>query len=103
VQHFLLSKAAKTLSLAQVFRTSDEEAKAMFKRVRWADTDGQPVCPCCGGLDAYECRRPSGNLRFRCRACKKDSSITSGTLFATVIGSDAVRSTSRPPGTGYPA
>lgn len=83
-QHFLLSPAAKTLSLAQVFRMSDEEAETMFRRVRWADTDGAPVCAHCGGLDAYECRRPSGNLRFRCRGCKKDFSITSGTLLLVI-------------------
>src|SRR4051812_44038511 len=82
-QHFLLSSAAKTLSLAQVFRMTDEQAEAMFAKVRWADTDGKPVCPACGGLDAYDCRRPNGAPRFRCRACKKDFSITSGTLFAS--------------------
>ena len=57
-QHFLLTRQAKTLSLAQVFRMSDEEAETTFRRVRWADTDGAPVCPHCGGLDAYDCRRP---------------------------------------------
>jgi hypothetical protein len=36
MQHFLLSPAAKTLSLAQVFRMSDAEAEAMFCKVRWA-------------------------------------------------------------------
>src|SRR4030088_3683618 len=82
-QHFLLSSAAKTLSLAQVFRMTDEQAEAMFAKVRWADTDGKPVCPACGGLDAYDCRRPNGAQRFRCRACGKDFSITSGTLFAS--------------------
>jgi len=82
-QHFLLSPTAKTLSLAQVFRLSDKEAEAMFAKVRWADTDGQPVCPHCGGVDAYDCRRPNGAPRFRCRACAKDFSITSGTLFAS--------------------
>jgi hypothetical protein len=30
----------------------------------------------------YEARRPNGLLRFRCKACRKDFSITSGTLFA---------------------
>jgi hypothetical protein len=35
-QHFLLSKAAKTLSLAQVFRMTDAEAEAAFKMIRWA-------------------------------------------------------------------
>jgi transposase-like protein len=62
---------------------TDEQAEAMFAKVRWADTDGKPVCPACGGLDAYDCRRPNGAQRFRCRACKKDFSITSGTLFAS--------------------
>lgn len=82
-QHFLLSRSAKTLSLAQVFRMSDAEAEAMFRKVRWPETDGAPVCPHCGGLEAYECRRPNGSLRFRCKACGKDFTITSGTLFAS--------------------
>jgi transposase-like protein len=82
-QHFLLTRQAKTLSLAQVFRTTDVEAETAFRAVRWPETDGAPVCPECGGLEAYECRRPSGAMRFRCRACRKDFSITSGTLFAS--------------------
>jgi transposase-like protein len=81
-QHFLLSRPAKTLSLAQVFRMTDTEAEAMFRNVRWPETNGAPVCPHCGGLNAYECRRPNGLLRFRCRACREDFTITSGTLFA---------------------
>jgi len=55
----------------------------MFRNLRWPSTDGAPVCPDCGGFDAYECRRPNGALRFRCKACKGDFSITSGTLFAS--------------------
>jgi len=82
-QHFLLSRAAKTLSLARVFRMSDAEAETMFCRIRWPENDGKPVCPHCGGVDAYDCRRPNGAARFRCRACKGDFSITSGTLFAS--------------------
>jgi transposase-like protein len=81
-QHFLLSPAAKTLSLASVFRMSDAEAEAEFRKVRWPDTNGDPVCSHCGGVDAYDCRRPNGAPRFCCRACRKDFSITSGTLFA---------------------
>lgn len=52
----------------------------MFRSVRW--TDGKAVCPHCQCPTVYECRRPSGALRFRCKACRKDFSITSGTLFA---------------------
>ncbi len=82
-QHFLLSSRAKTLSLATVFRMSDAEAETTFRKLRWDTTDGAPVCPNCGSLDAYECRRPNGSLRFRCIGCAKDFSITSGTLFAS--------------------
>jgi transposase-like protein len=82
-QHFLLSRQAKTLSLAKVFQMKDEEAEMAFRRIRWHETDGAPVCPHCGGTDAYDCRRLKGAPRFRCRACVKDFSITSGTLFAS--------------------
>jgi len=82
-QHFLLSRAAKTLTLGQVYKMTDAEAETAFKGLRWPDTNGAPVCPYCGSLDAYEARRPNGALRFRCRGCKKDFTITSGTLFAS--------------------
>lgn len=57
----------------------------MFRNIRWAATNDAPVCPNCGGGNAYECRRPNGALRFRCRnkECAKDFTITSGTLFAS--------------------
>src|SRR5579863_9077573 len=80
--HFLLSSRAKTLSLAAVLRMSVEEAEAAFRSIRWAKTDGKPVCPHCECPTVYGCRRPNGALRFRCKACRKDFSITSGTLFA---------------------
>ncbi len=83
MQHFLLSRQAKTLSLAQVFRMSDQEAETVFRNVRWTETNGAAVCPHCGGLDPYECRRANGALRFRCSACAKDFTVTSGTLFAS--------------------
>jgi transposase-like protein len=60
---------------------SDAEAETMFCKVRWPTTEGKPVCPACGGLEAYEARRPNGSLRFRCRACRGDFTVTSGTLF----------------------
>jgi transposase-like protein len=82
-QHFLLSKAAKTLTIGQVFRMTDAEAETTFRRLRWPDTDGAPVCLHCGGLDAYDCRRKSGAPRFECKQCGKDFSITSATLFAS--------------------
>ncbi len=79
-QHFLLSAKARTLSLASVLRMTDLEAEKMFRSIRW--TAGKAVCPHCECPTVYECRRPNGALRFRCKACRKDFSITSGTLFA---------------------
>jgi transposase-like protein len=79
-QHFLLSARARTLSLVAVLRMTDEEAETTFVRLRWADS--KAVCPRCGCSIVYECRKASGALRWRCKACRKDFSVTSGTLFA---------------------
>jgi transposase-like protein len=79
-QHFLLSTKARTLSLGAVLRMTDADAETVFRNLRWAN--GEAMCPHCGCTIVYECRRPSGALRFRCKACRKDFSITSGTLFA---------------------
>ena len=81
-QHFLLSAKARTLSLAAVLRMSEEEAETAFVCIRWAETEGKPVCIHCECPTVYEARRPCGVLRFRCKACRKDFSVTSGTLFA---------------------
>lgn len=77
-QHFLLSPEAKTLSLAKVLRMSDEAAESAFRNIRWADTDGEAVCPECGSLEHYNLKtRPV----WKCKHCKKQFSITSGTIF----------------------
>jgi transposase-like protein len=81
-QHFLLTAAARTLTLASVARMSDEEAERVFIRLRWADNDGNAFCPHCGCTIVYMARRPNGAPRWRCKACRKDFSVTSGTLFA---------------------
>ncbi len=81
-QHFLLSPAAKTLTLAQVMRMSNEEAETMFARIRWPATNGEPVCPLCQGTAVHNVRRPTGPARWRCKACNKEFTVTSGTLFA---------------------
>jgi hypothetical protein len=52
-QHFLLSAAARTLSLSVVARMSDEEAHAKFVAIRWADNDGKPYCPKCRCLTVW--------------------------------------------------
>src|ERR1700722_14889170 len=81
-QHFLLSPAARTLTLASVARMSDEEAERVFIRLRWQDSNGNAYCPRCGATECYQSRR-KGALRWQCKACHKDFSLTSGTLFAS--------------------
>jgi transposase-like protein len=81
-QHFLLSAAARSLSAAKIMRMSDRGVENVFLRLRWPKTDGKPECPDCGCTICYECRRSAGHSRWRCKACRHDFSITSGTLFA---------------------
>jgi transposase-like protein len=78
-QHFLLSKAARTLSLASVARMSDEEARATFARIRWADNGGEAYCPRCGCVKVYTLGTRPG---WKCSGCKYQFSVTSMTIFA---------------------
>jgi len=79
-QHFLLSRAARTLSLARVARMSEDEARDCFRQIRWAETEGQPVCPHCACAAVYSFKsRPI----FKCKSCEKQFSVTSGTIFAS--------------------
>lgn len=81
-QHFLLSTQARTLSLAQVLRLSDEEAYSQFKAIRFAENDGNAFCPKCGSIDLYGLPR---RKMWRCKAkeCGCQFSVTSGTIFAS--------------------
>lgn len=79
-QHFLLSAAARTLSLVKVMRMSDAEARETFKGIRWAATNGEPVCSKCGCVEAYEI---ATRQIFKCKGCLAQFSLTSGTIFAS--------------------
>lgn len=79
-QHFLLSKQARTLSLAKVMRLSDLEAFDVFKTVRWAGNGGEPVCPRCGCVAIYEYR---SRRVFKCKGCEAQFSLTTATIFAS--------------------
>src|SRR4051812_18039934 len=58
---------------------SDEEARAKFKRLRWADNDGEAYCPKCGCLKVTAlATRPV----WKCSGCKYQFSVTAGTIFA---------------------
>jgi transposase-like protein len=77
--HFLNTPAARSLSIAQVLRLSDEEAFAVFQRVRFAANDGDPFCPNCGFVKVYILAETP--VRWKCSGCRKKFSVTSGTIF----------------------
>src|SRR5215213_7309817 len=77
--HFLNTPAARSLSIAQVLRLSDEEAFAVFRQVRFAANDGNPFCPNCGVTKVYTLAETP--VRWKCSACRKKFSVTSGTIF----------------------
>jgi ribosomal protein L37AE/L43A len=57
---------------------SDEEARDTFRRIRWADNNGEPNCPKCGCLKVYAL---ATRAIWKCSACKHQFSVTSGTIF----------------------
>lgn len=79
-QHFLLSAAARTLSLKEIYKGGEEAAYETFKRIRWAENDGEAVCPHCGCVETYEIKT---RRKFKCAACYHQFSVTSGTIFAS--------------------
>lgn len=80
MQHFLLSAAARNLSLKAVFQMGEDKAYETFRQLRWPETGGDAVCPRCGCLETYDI---ATRRRFKCVACYHQFSVTSGTIFAS--------------------
>ena len=79
-QHFLLSVAARTLSLKSIYVEGEEAAYRLFCQLCWPETNGKPVCPQCCYDEAYSVRT---RRKFKCKACHHQFSVTSGTMFAS--------------------
>jgi transposase-like protein len=79
-QHFLLSAAARTLSLRAIYKAGEDAAYATFCRMRWPETEGQAVCPRCDCAATYAI---ATRRKFKCKACAHQFSVTSGTIFAS--------------------
>lgn len=74
---------------------SEKEAYDAFVKVRYAETDGEPFCPHCGCAVVYhitaklrsrakeEPAEPRVRRLFKCKACGKQFSVTTGTIFAS--------------------
>ncbi len=79
-QHFLLSAAVRTLSLKSIFSEGEDATYQRFCRLCWPETDGAPICPLCGCVDVYHL---TSRRRYKCAACYRQFSVTSGTIFAS--------------------
>lgn len=78
-QHFLLTAAARTLSVREVFELSEEAAFDLFRELRWGCGDAVG-CPQCGVVEPHWFL-PS-RRQWRCKSCAHTFSVTSGTIFA---------------------
>ncbi len=73
-----LSKLAKYFS-------DEDAARGLLEEMRWGK-DGA-VCPHCGGTDPYKLtpkatsKRPGRKGLYKCRACRKQFTVTVGTIF----------------------
>jgi transposase-like protein len=59
---------------------TDDEAERAFVAIRFAETEGRPVCPWCGCTESYAI---STRKKWKCKACLKQFSATSRTIFAS--------------------
>jgi transposase-like protein len=67
------------VSLKSVIDMTEGNARRILMTLRWPKTGGSPVCPKCGHDKVYILKvRPC----FRCKRCRADFSITSGTIFS---------------------
>lgn len=79
-QHFLLTAAARNLSLKDIFRMSDDQAHGTFQAIRFASNGGNAFCPRCGSTEVYTY---AARRIWKCKACQHQFSVTSGTIFAS--------------------
>jgi len=77
--HFLLSPACRPLTVAQVARMSEDQAWQAFCKIRWAATEGHPVCSRCACTTHYA--RPH-RRKWICKGCGYEFSVTAGTILA---------------------
>jgi transposase-like protein len=66
------------MDLSQLTEMTETQARDFLEEVRW---HGQPVCPHCGGTEAYRLKgsatRPGV---WKCSACRKQFTVTVGTV-----------------------
>lgn len=69
------------LEALRIAANNEQSAATFFERQRWG---AEPCCPRCGDMDFYMMTSASGgrnkDYRWRCRGCKKMSTVRTGTV-----------------------
>lgn len=91
-QHFLKSSKARDLSLLDVARMSERQARELVRKHLWGD--GEPVCPHCREQGAWRINStrtskdgtvvPRRLLKCKQKDCRKQFTLTSGTTFKSL-------------------
>lgn len=86
---YLESAAARQFDPKVIDRLTEDEAVELFVTARWVEHAGKPVCPHCAHDRVYDMiinRRLKAGVKkvriFKCAACRRQFSPTSGTPFA---------------------
>ncbi len=71
-------RIAQTMSVPQLCRMFPDDAacRKWLEKVRW---NGKPACPHCGSPDDVRPPPPSRPSHFRCKACRRHFTVTTGT------------------------
>lgn len=77
------TKHDKTIRELPIACADEVAATEFMERKRWGDN---PYCPCCGSLSVYQMTdsktgERQANFRWRCRDCKKQYTVRTGTVF----------------------
>lgn len=66
------------MDLSELTKMTEAEAREFLEEVRW---QGHPVCPHCGGTDAYRLKGTATRPGVRkCSKCRKQFTVTVGTV-----------------------
>jgi transposase-like protein len=74
------SKPIKTQKGQNVLELTEDQARTHIEMLLWGD--GEPVCPHCGSVNGYRMKGATCRPGLcRCRDCKKQFTVTVGTIF----------------------
>lgn len=70
--------SSRSISDDDIYALTEPSAHKLLCRFRWPATNGKPVCPECG---SGNCSSIPSRRIFRCRACRVQFSVTTGTTW----------------------